>query len=384
MDQGAVFTATVLAIVISTLLVALWANLPVALAPGMGLNAFFAYVLVNGMGFSWPEALAILLIEGLLFLLIALFNIRDLIVDSIPLNIKKAISVGIGLFIAFIGLYNSRIIVSASGQPLKLGQVSNPEFMLGAIGIALVSIMLARKVRGSLLLTIFTVTLLGIPFHVTHVPENFFLFEMPPSLDPIFFKFDFHRLFSFKAATVILSILLINIFDTLGTLLGVFENLGGLDKMQIKKAMVAGGIGTTIAPILGTSTVTAYIESASGVSEGGRTGLTSLFVALFFLAVLFFAPVFQIIPTVATGPILVAVGIFMIKPIKEIDFRDYTEAIPAFITILMMPLTYSISHGIMLGIILYVLLKCATQQFSSIPKFLYFIAAFFALDLIFG
>lgn len=336
MDFGAVFTATALSAAIATLVMAFVANLPFALAPGMGLNAFFAYAVVLGMGYSWEFALTAVFLEGIIFLILTAFNVREAIVNSIPQNIKKAISVGIGLFIAFIGLANAGIIVKspAEGLIVALGTITGGPGLLAIIGIIITGILLAFKVRGALLLGIVATTIIGFPMGITHLPaaESSWV---PPSLAPILFKFDFSQIFTLDMLIVLFTFLFVDMFDTVGTLIGVSTKAGLIDKdgniPKVKGALFADAVGTTVGACLGTSTVTTYVESAAGVAEGGRTGLTAFTAAILFLVALFLSPLFLMVPGAATAPVLVIVGLFMMSPIKEIDLDNYTESIPAFL-----------------------------------------------------
>jgi len=385
MDKGALFTATALSAMIATLVMALVARLPFALAPGMGLNAFFAFSVVLGMGYSWEMALTAVFIEGLIFIVLTFFNVREAIVNAIPLSIKNAISVGIGLFIAFIGLNNAGVIVKSDATLITLGNMGEHTVWVAFIGIIVSGTLLAMNKKGALLAGIMASTLVGIPLGVTSV-EGLKLFSAPPSLEPIMFKFDFSKLFTTDMAVVLFTFLFIDMFDTVGTLVGVGAKAGLLDEKgrlpRAKQALFADAIGTTCGACLGTSTVTTYVESASGVAEGGRTGLTSLTTAgLFFLA-LVMAPLFLMIPAAATAPALVMVGFFMLSPITNIDMEDATEALPAFITFLMMPLTYSISEGIVFGMLSYVIIKVLSGRSKDVSPVMYIIAAIFILKFI--
>ena len=382
MDKNALFTATALSALIATLVMALVAKLPFALAPGMGLNAFFAFTVVLGMGHSWQFALTAVFLEGIIFLLLTLFNIRELIVNSIPLALKHAISAGIGLFIAFIGLQNAGIIVNNDAVLVGLGEMGSPAVLIALGGIVLTAVLLALKVKGALLIGIFSATLAGLPFGVTNMPEGS-LVSAPPSLEPIFFKFDFSQVFTFDMMIVLFTFLFVDMFDTVGTLVGVSSKAGMLDKdgkvPRAKQALFADAIGTTAGAILGTSTVTTYVESASGVAEGGKTGLTSLSTAAFFAIALFLAPLFLMVPAAATSPALVLVGFFMMTPILNINFGDYTESIPAFLAIIIMPLTYSIAEGIVFGMLSYVLLKILTGKAKDLTIVMVVLAMLFIL-----
>jgi len=380
MDMGSVFMATAISSAIATFVMALAANLPVALAPGMGLNAFFAYTVVLGMGFSWQMALAAVFIEGLIFIGLSIFDVRERIVNSIPMNVKRAISVGIGLFIAFIGLQNAGIIVPYEATLVTLGDMTSGNALLGMIGLFAIGTLLALKVKGAILIGILATTVLGFPLGITSLPSGSWL---PPSLAPTFAQFDFSMLFTLDMLVVIATFLFVDIFDTAGTLIGVTTKGNLLDENgnipKAKQALLADAIGTTVGALLGTSTVTSYIESASGMAEGGRTGLTSFTVGVMFLVAMFLSPLFLMVPAAATAAALVVVGLFMASAIKDIDFGDYTEAIPAFMTIIMMPLTYSISEGIMFGVVSYAGLKLLTGRYKEVTKVAYVLAALFVV-----
>ncbi len=382
MDKNAVFTATALSAFIATMVMALVAKLPFALAPGMGLNAFFAFTVVLGMGHTWQFAITAVFLEGIIFLILTAFNIRELIVNAIPLPLKHAVSAGIGLFIAFIGLQNAGIITNNDAVLVGLGDMSSPAVLIALGGVILIGVLLALKVKGALLIGIFAATIIGLPFGVTHMPEGT-LVDIPPSLEPIFWKFDFSNLFSFDMLIVLFTFLFVDMFDTVGTLVGVSSKAGMLDKdgrvPRVKQALFADSIGTFVGAILGTSTVTTYVESASGVAEGGKTGLTSLTTAVLFLLALFLAPIFTMVPAAATAPALILVGFFMMSPILKIDFDNYTDSIPAFITIIAMPLTYSIAEGIVFGMISFVLLKLLTGKTKDVSIVMIVLAILFVL-----
>ncbi len=383
MDFGAVFTATALSAGIATLVMALLANLPFALAPGMGLNAFFAYAVVLGMGYTWEFALTAVFLEGIIFLILTAFNVREAIVNSIPPTIKKAISVGIGLFIAFIGLANAGIIVANSGTLISLGEITKGPGLLAIIGIIITGVLLVFKVRGALLLGIVATTIIGFPMGLTSAPSGSWA---PPSLAPIFFKLDFSQVFSMDMLIVLFTFLFVDMFDTVGTLIGVSTKAGLVDENgnipKVKAALFADAVGTTVGAILGTSTVTTYVESAAGVAEGGKTGLTAFTAGILFLLALFVSPLFLMIPGAATAPVLVIVGLFMISPIKDINFDDYTEAIPAFLTIIMMPLAYSIAEGIMFGMLSFVILKVLTGKAKEVHPVTYIVGILFIIKYI--
>ncbi len=385
MDKGALFTATVISSAVATLVMALWAKLPFALAPGMGLNAFFAFTVVLGMGHSWQFALTAVFLEGLVFIALTAFNIREMIVNAIPHNLKHAISVGIGVFIAFIGLKNAGVVVSDQATFVKLGAVTdlatNAGPMIALVSLLLTGVLLAMRVKGSLLIGILFATVLAIPFGITHIPESFEL--TPPSISPIFMKFEWNQIFTIDMVIVLFTFLFVDMFDTVGTLIGVSSKANMLDKNgnvpRVKQALFADAIGTTFGAMLGTSTVTTYVESAAGVAEGGRTGLTSLTTALLFVVALFLSPIFLMIPAAATAPALVLVGAMMMSPILKISFDDFTESIPVFLTIVMMPFTFSIADGIMFGMISYVVLKLFSGKAKELTPVMYVLALLFIL-----
>jgi AGZA family xanthine/uracil permease-like MFS transporter len=385
MDFGAVFTATALSAAIATLVMAFFANLPFALAPGMGLNAFFVYTVVFTMGYSWQQALTAVFIEGIIFILLTAFNIREAIVNSIPINMKRAISVGIGLFIAFIGLQNAGIVVGDGATLVTLGDVKSGGAIVALIGLVITSILVAYKVKGALLIGIILTTLVGIPFGVTSYGGGSYL---PPSLAPTFLQFDFASVFTVDMVIIVFTFLFVDMFDTVGTLIGCATKANILNKdgsiPKCKEALFADAIGTTVGAMLGTSTVTTYVESSAGVSEGGRTGLTSLTVAGLFVLSLFFAPLFISIPGAATSPALILVGLFMISPVKEINFDETTEAVPAFLTILFMVTTYSIANGIMYGALSWILLKLFTKKGKDISITMIVIAVLLVIKLLLG
>ncbi len=383
MDFGGVFTATAIASMIATLVMAFVARLPFALAPGMGLNAFFAFSVVIGMGKSWQFALTAVFIEGIIFILLTVFNVREAIINSIPKNIKKAISIGIGLFIAFIGLQNAGVIVDNPAVLVGLGDFSNPSVLVAVVGLIGTGILVALKVRGALLLGILGATVIGIPFGVTVIGEGFRLISPPPSIAPVFLQFEWAEVFTVDMVIVVFTFLFVDMFDTVGTLVGVATKAKLIDEEgripRVKQALLADAVGTTVGAMLGTSTVTTYIESASGVEEGGRTGLTALVTAALFFVALFFSGIFLLIPAAATAPALILVGVFMISPVKDLDFDDYTELIPAFLTMLIMPLTYSIAEGIVFGVLSYIALKLFTGKSREIPILTYGVGVFFLI-----
>ncbi|MBZ2175509.1 NCS2 family permease [Schnuerera sp. xch1] len=388
MESGGVFTATALAAVIATAVMALYAKYPFALAPGMGLNAFFAYTIVLGpMGKSWQFALTAVLIEGIIFILLSAVRAREAIFNAIPANLKKAVSVGIGLFIAFLGLSGADIIVLNEDTIVALGDLKSAASILAIIGLIITGILLVKNVKGALLIGIIITTLIGIPMGVTMVPEDFSIISLPPSLEDVAFKFvGFDEVLSFDMLVAVVTFLFVDIFDTVGTLVGVSSKAGMLDKEgklpRASKALMADAVGTVAGACLGTSTTTTFVESASGVAEGGRTGLTSLTTAGMFALALLFAPVFTMVPSAATAPTLVLVGLFMMSSIKDIDFDDYTEAIPAFLTIVMMPFAYSIAEGIVFGMVSYVVLKLLSGKGKEVSTVMYVLSLLFIARVI--
>lgn len=380
MDKGALFTSTVISTVLATLLMAIYAKLPFSLAPGVGLNAFFAYTVCLNMGYTWQFALTAVLLEGLIFIILTITNVREQIVNALPMSLKYAISAGIGLFIAFIGMQNSQIIVNNDATLVSLGDITQGPAMLGMIGLLVTSVLLILRVRGALLLGILITTLIGIPLGITDLSG---LVGMPPSVEPILFKFEFDKIFTTEMAFVVFTFLFVDIFDTIGTLVGVSTRAGMVDKNgripHLKKAFLVDAVGTTAGAMVGTSTVTTFVESASGVAEGGRTGLTSFTTAICFIIALFLAPFFLSVPGAATAPVLILVGLMMMSQVQKIDFANYSESIPAFLCIVMMPLSYSISEGIALGMIAYVLLHLCAGKYKSITVASWILAAFFVL-----
>lgn len=388
MDKGALFSATVVAAAIGTLVMAFYAKLPFALASSMGLNAFFAYTLVITMGYSWQQALAAVFIEGVAFILLTAFKVREAIIKAIPLNLRYSISVGIGLFIAYIGLKNGGIIVGSESTVTTLGPWTAAS-LLAAAGVVIGGILMALGLRGALFNTIIIITIIGIPFGVTNLPDDFSLVSMPQSMAPIAFHLDFSQFLQFDVNyyIVVFALLFMDLFNTLGTLIGASTSAGMVDPKTgnipgLNRALMADAIATTCGALCGTNTVTTYVESSTGIAEGGRTGLTAFTVAILFLAALFFSPLFLIIPSAATTSALVLVGVMMMHPIVKIDFSDFTEAVPCFVTIITMPFTASISEGIVLGLLSYVLIKVFTGHFKDVSIVMYILAAFFVLKYI--
>ncbi|MES5005257.1 NCS2 family permease [Prevotella disiens] len=387
MSQGALFTATALASAIATLLLAFMAKLPFAQAPSMGLNAFFAYTLCQAMGYSWQNSLVILLIEGIVFILITFFNVREMIFNAIPNNLRYAISAGIGMFIAFIGLKNAEIIVSKEGTFVGLGAFTAP-CLLGIFATLLSGVLMARNVKGALFWSIIAATLLGIPMGVTNIPSGWLPVSAPQDISPIFCQFDFSGLLTLKTGLVVFSLLIINIFDTIGTLMGLAEKTGVVRKdgsiPHVSEAMMSDAIGTTCGAMLGSSTISTYIESASGIAEGGRSGVTSFVVGLLFILALFLSPIFLLIPSAATSGALIMVGVLMLDSVKKINLQDMTEAFPAFITMITMVLCYSIADGICLGILSFVIMKLCTRRWQELNWTLCILSVLFVLNFIFG
>ncbi|MBR1964786.1 MAG: NCS2 family permease [Muribaculaceae bacterium] len=382
MDKGALFTTTVLISGFVTILMGLYAKLPFALAPGMGLNAFFAYTVCMILGYSWQFALTAVFIEGLLFILLTVTNLRERIVDSLPDTIKNAISAGIGLYIAFIGLQNAGIVTNSDATLVNLGDITQGPALLGIIGIVLTSVLLVRKIKGALLIGILATTLIGIPMGVTHFNG---VFSTPPSIEPIFCKFEWHKIFTADMVLIVFTLLFVDLFDTIGTLIGVATKAGMVKNGRIprlKQAFLVDAVGTTAGAVMGTSTVTTFVESASGVNEGGRSGLTAFTAGVCFLLSLFFAPFFLSIHAAATAPVLVLVGLMMMTSVLKIDFNNYLDSIPAFICIIFMPLAYSISDGIVLGHLCYVIINILSGKFKRIKISMYILAAFFVLKFI--
>lgn len=401
MDWGGVFTASALSAVIATLVMALYANYPFALGPGMGLNAYFTYGVVLGMSKSWQFALTAVFLEGIIFVILSFFNVREAIFASIPNNLKKAVSVGIGLFIALIGLINAGIIVSGKemvvdgakvlnegGLIMQLGNIKSPGALLSIIGIIFTGFLLAKNVKGALFFGILGTTIIGIPMGVTQLPAvGELLPSLPPSLKPVMFQLEWNNIFTFDMLIVVFAFLFVDVFDTIGTLVGVASKSDMLDEdgnlPRVKEALMADAVGTISGALLGTSTVTTFVESSAGAAEGGRTGLTSFTVAVMFFISLFFAPIFRIVPGEATAPALILVGLFMMSSVREIEFDDYTEGIPAFLTIIMMPFAYSISEGIVFGMVSYVALKFISGRRKEISPIMYVLAFLFILKIIF-
>lgn len=399
MDAGALLTATCIAAALGTFFMAFFANYPFVLAPGMGLNAYFAYTVVAQYGYGWELALAAVFVEGILFLILSAVNVREAIFNAIPTNMKKAVSVGIGMYIAFIGLQNAGIVVNNASTCVSLGDVKSVSVALALIGTILTLVLTIRKVKGALLVGILLTWVLGIICQITGIyqvnpdagmysliPAG--IISAPPSIAPVAFKLSFAGVSIFDFLVVIFAFLFVDLFDTLGTLIGVSTKAGFLDKdgklPKIKGALFADALATTFGAVLGTSTVTTFVESASGVSDGGRTGLTAFTAGILFLVALLFSPILTTIPSFATTPALVVVGLMMVENVTEIEFSDFTEGFPAFMTILMMVVCYSISEGLVFGVISYVLLKLLCGRKKDLNAVIIIIAILFFLKLILG
>lgn len=384
MPTESVFTATVLAAVVGTLVMAVYAKKPFGLAPGMGLNAFFVYTVCLGMGYDWRFALTAVLIEGIIFILLTITNVREAIVNTIPLALKRAIGAGIGLYIAFIGLKSAGIVVSSEATSVTLGNLGTTSSLLAIFCFIITSVMIIRKIRGGLLFGILLTTIIGIPFGVTQFGG---VVDTPPSVAPILCQFEWGKILSWDMLVVVVTFLFIDMFDTIGTVVGVSVRANMVDKNGrvdgISRMLMADAVATVAGACVGASTTTTYIESAAGVAEGGRTGVTSFVVALLFGVALFFAPLFLAIPACATGPVLVIVGVMMALPIKDIDWGQYSESIPAFTTMFLMPLCYSISDGIMLGMVTYTVLNAITGGIRKISPVLWILTVLFILRYVF-
>ena len=383
MPMGSVFTSTALAAIVGCLAMALIGKLPFGLAPGMGLNAFFVYSVCMGMGYSWQFALTAVLIEGLIFIVLTLTNVREAIVDAIPMSLRNAIGAGIGLFIAFIGLKSAGVVVDDGATLVALGDITSGSALLAFIGLIITGFLYARNVPGAILLGILITMIIGIPLGVTEFRG---VVSVPESISPIFCKFEFDKIFSVDMLVVVFTFFFIDMFDTVGTLVGVCTKANMIDEkgniQRVKQAFMADSIATTVGAVLGTSTTTTYVESAAGVAQGGRSGLTAFVVGGCFVVALFFSPLFLSIPSAATAPALIIVGLLMMEQVKNIPFDDFTESIPAFVCMIMMPLTYSISNGILIGMITYVLMNMICGKFKKLSPAIYVLAVLFILKYI--
>lgn len=379
MDKGALFTTTALMAGLATIFMGVYAKLPLALAPGMGLNAFFAYSVCLVMGHSWQFALTAVFLEGILFILLTITNLREKIVEVLPDTLKKAISAGIGLYIAFIGLKSADIIVDNPATLVSLGKISEGSALLGIIGIVVTSILLVKNIKGALLIGIIATTLIGIPLGVTQFNG---VLSAPPSIEPIFMKIQWDSILSKDMFVIVFTFLFVDLFDCIGTVIGVTERAGIVKNGKIphlKEVFVVDSIATTAGAIMGTSTVAVYVESAAGVNEGGRSGLTAVTTGIFFLLALFLSPLFLSIPVAATTPVLVLVGLMMMSSVLNVNFSDYSEAIPAFVCFLFMPLCYSISDGIVLGHLSYIFINLLSGNHKKVSVGMLILAAFFLI-----
>jgi len=394
MPAGSVFTATALAAIIGTLVMAIYAKKPFALAPGMGLNAFFVFTVCLGMGYNWQFALTAVLIEGILFIILTLTKVRTWLLNAIPGTLKKAIGAGIGLFIAFIGMQNAGIIVNNDATLVGLGKITEGTALLGMIGLFITAGLVMAKVRGGMLWGILLTAVLGLFIKDPATGEAITKFNgivsLPDSVKPIFCQFEWHNIFTLDMLVVVFTFLFIDMFDTMGTIIGVHQGTDLLpegnrkdDIPDMEKMFLADSIATVCGACLGTSTTTTYVESASGVGEGGRTGLTAFSTAVCFALALFFSPLFLAIPGAATAPALIIVGVMMMKPLKAIHWEDYCRAIPAFLCLVTMPLAYSISDGILIGVISYVLCHVVAGKFKEISVPMWILAALFICKYIF-
>lgn len=383
MPVGSVFTSTALAAIVGCLAMAFVGKLPFGLAPGMGLNAFFVYSVCMGMGYSWQFALTAVLIEGLIFIVLTLTNLREAIVNAIPMSLRNAIGAGIGLFIAFIGLKSAGVVVADGATLVALGDVTSGSALLAFIGLVITGFMYSRNVPGAILLGIIITMVIGIPLGVTEFKG---IVSAPESIAPIFCQFEFDKIFSVDMLVVVFTFFFIDMFDTVGTLVGVCTKAKMMDEngniYRVKQAFMADSIATTAGALLGTSTTTTYVESAAGVAQGGRSGLTALVVGGCFVIAMFFSPLFLSIPSAATAPALIIVGLLMAEQIKNVNFDDFSESIPAFVCMLMMPLTYSISNGILIGMITYVLMNMICGKFKKLSPAMYILAILFILKYI--
>ena len=397
MPGGAVFTSTALAAIIGTLVMSLYAKKPFALAPGMGLNAFFVYTVCLTMGYSWQFALTAVLLEGILFIILTLTKVRTWLLNAIPGTLKKAIGAGIGLFIAFIGLQNSGVIVNSDATLVTLGDITHGTALVALLGLMITAGLVMLKVKGGILIGIIVTTLIGLVIKdpttgaaITQLSHNdagaVQLLSLPSSISPIFCQFDFSQIFSWNMLVVVFTFLFVDMFDTMGTIIGVHQGAGLVERDEVEgmeQMFMADSVATVAGACLGTSTTTTYVESAAGVGAGGRTGLTAFATAVCFALALFFSPIFLSIPSAATAPALVIVGVMMMPSIKRIHWDDYCKSIPAFLTIILMPLAYSISDGILIGVIAYVITHAIAGRIKEISVPMWVLAVLFILRYIF-
>jgi AGZA family xanthine/uracil permease-like MFS transporter len=385
MDRGALFTTTALAAIAGTLFMALIANVPIAQAPGMGLNNFFAFSVVIAMGHSWQFALTGVLLSGFCFMLLTIFNIRKIIVDNIPVALKNAIPIGIGLFITLIGLKSAGIVTANEFTLVQLGNMADPNVWIAVLGLVVIAVLLVKKVHGAILIGIIASTLFAGFLGLIQLPQGSWI-SLPPSVEPIFFKFEWNSIFTFDMLIIVFTFLMVNIFDAMGTLIGVISKIGKSERdgsfPQLQKALFADALGTFVGALLGTSPNTSYVESASGVAAGGRTGLTSVSTMLMFVLALFFAPIFLMVPAAATAPALIIIGLFMMSSVADIDFNEISEGFPAFVTIIFMPFTYSIANGIIFGMLSFTIVKLLSGKVKDVSITMYVLTLFFLIKII--
>lgn len=385
MDKGALFTTTAVAAIAGTLFMALIANVPIAQAPGMGLNNFFAFSVVIAMGHTWQFALTGVLISGFCFMLLTIFNIRKIIVDNIPVALKNAIPIGIGLFISIIGLKSAGIVTGNPFTLVQLGNMADPNVWIAVLGLIVIAVLLVMKVHGAILIGIIVSTIFAAFLGLIQLPQGSWI-TLPPSIEPIFFKFEWSSILSFDMLIVVFTFLMVNIFDAMGTLIGVISKIGKSEKdgsfPQLQKALFADALGTFVGALLGTSPNTSYVESASGVAAGGRTGLTSVSTTLMFVLALFLAPIFLMVPAAATAPALIIIGLFMMSSVAEINFNEISEGFPAFITIIFMPFTYSIANGIIFGMLSFTIVKLLSGKVKDVSITMYILTLFFLIKII--
>ncbi len=385
MDKGALFTTTAVAAIAGTIFMALIANVPIAQAPGMGLNNFFAFSVVIAMGHSWQFALTGVLLSGFCFMLLTIFNIRKIIVDNIPMALKNAIPIGIGLFITLIGLKSAGIVTPNQFTLVQLGNMADPNVWIAVLGLVVIAVLLVKKVHGAILIGIIISTIFAGFLGMIQLPQGSWI-TLPPSIEPIFFKFEWSSILTFDMLIVVFTFLMVNIFDAMGTLIGVISKIGKSEKdgsfPQLQKALFADALGTFVGAVLGTSPNTSYVESASGVAAGGRTGLTSVSTTLMFVLALFFAPIFLMVPAAATAPALIIIGLFMMSSVADIDFNEISEGLPAFVTIIFMPFTYSIANGIISGMLSFTIIKLLSGKTKDVSITMYVLSIFFLIKIV--
>lgn len=385
MDKGALFTTTAVAAIAGTLFMALIANVPIAQAPGMGLNNFFAFSVVIAMGHSWQFALTGVLLSGFCFMLLTVFNIRKIIVDNIPVALKNAIPIGIGLFITLIGLKSAGIVTPNPFTLVQLGNMADPNVWVAVLGLIVIAVLLVKKVHGAILIGIIVSTVFAGFLGMIRLPQGSWI-TLPPSIEPIFFKFEWNSIFTLDMLIVVFTFLMVNIFDAMGTLIGVISKIGKSEKdgsfPQLQKALFSDALGTFVGALLGTSPNTSYVESASGVAAGGRTGLTSVSTTAMFVLALFFAPIFLMVPAAATAPALIIIGLFMMSSVGDIHFGEISEGLPAFVAIIFMPFTYSIANGIIFGMLSFTVIKLLSGKVKEVSITMYVLTLFFLIKII--